>query len=96
MGLRVKHHTPAAFAPGKQPVPIVGTGGWKGPKLRNISLPAGIRSPHGPVLTTCCAVYATLVEYKYLRWPSQYIWNSGNKSYFNYLNIVKVETGSFS
>jgi hypothetical protein len=56
----------------------------------------GFRSPDGPALTSCYAVYAVLVEYQYLRLQSQYTWNNGNKNYFDYLHVINVKTGSLS
>ena len=51
MGVGGQHHAPAAFTPGKDPVPIVQEAGWASEPLwigaENLA-PTGIRSPDFP------------------------------------------------
>jgi hypothetical protein len=51
MGVGGQRHTPAAFTPGKDPVPIVQEAGWApgpvGTGAENFA-PTGIRSPDRP------------------------------------------------
>jgi hypothetical protein len=52
MGVGVQRHAPAAFIPGKDPVPIVQEAGWgPGPVwiVAEILAPTGIRYPNLPV-----------------------------------------------
>ena len=51
MGVGGQHHAPAAFTPGKDPVPIVQEAGWASESVwigaENLA-PTGIRSPDLP------------------------------------------------
>ena len=51
MGVGGQHHAPAAFTPGKDPVPIVQEAGWASEPVwigaENLA-PTGIRSPNLP------------------------------------------------
>ena len=54
MGVGGQHHAPAAFTPGKDPVPIVQEAGWASEPVwigaENL-VPTGIRSPDLPALS---------------------------------------------
>ena len=60
MGVAGQHHAPAAFTPGKDPVPIVQEVGWASEPVwigaENLS-PTGIRSPDLPARSESLLVF---------------------------------------
>ena len=66
MGAGGQHHDPAAFTPGKDPVPIVQEAAWgPGPvwiEAENLAPPAWIRSPDLPARSESLADYAVMAH----------------------------------
>ena len=64
MGVGGQHHAPAAFTPGKDPVPIVQEAGWASELVwigaENLA-PTGIDSQTFQPMASCYTDYATLI-----------------------------------
>ena len=88
MGMGGQRHAPAAFTPGKEPVPIVQEAGWApGPVWTGVEnlAPTGIQTPDCPAHSE--SLY-------WLHYPGQYCTHNRSKKNKNYHSTYTLELKS--